>query len=142
MSDSYIKLSRIRDDYGIPGRQGTVLNMSELDGFSIEQLRCLRRVLSDECEDIQYQINLELKNYEKDAKWMYGCKNSLKARQVFVQRIDEILSSSESKSVEMDDAERAIAFMKTAALMLPDETFWRIRDHAEKKEVFSVSDIV
>jgi len=75
-NDPYIKLSRIRNDYGLTDRQGTNLKLSELDGFTPEQLRQLLKTLLDENQDIEYQINLELKRCEKNAGWMYGCKNS------------------------------------------------------------------
>ena len=91
MNDPYIKLSRVRTDMGIKDRQGTKLFKSELGAFPHEELTQLRAVLVEECEDIQYQIKLEQKKCEKNPDWMYGCRNSKRARNSFIGFIDEIL---------------------------------------------------
>ena len=101
VTDPYIKLSRIRDDYGLEGRQGTSLHLSELNVFSKEQLKKLRKALTDECQDIEYQISYEMTHPEKGAKWMYGCKNSLRARNGFVERINELLVSDSNEPISI-----------------------------------------
>lgn len=134
--DLYIKLSRIRDDYGIEGRQGTSLHLSELEGFTIEQLRTLKAALEDECQDIEYQVGHEMKYHEKDAKWMYGCKNSLKARQRFVARIQELLFDGVSET------EIAMKFMRVAKQNLSSTQYASLLSIAQgKSEVFSAQDM-
>ena len=133
--DLYIKLSRIRDDYGLDGRQGTTLHLSELDGFTVAQLRSLKDALSDECQDIDYQIGHEMKHHEKDAKWMYGCKNSLKARQKFVTRISELLLDTVS------EAEIAMKFMRTAKKHMNAKEYDALLSVAQGRDVFTSADI-
>jgi len=135
--DPYIKLSRIRDDYGIEGRQGTTLKLSELDEFTPEQLQQLCSVLTDECQDIDYQIRLEMKRCEKDARWMYGCKNSLKARERFIERIHEI------QGVVPAEADIAIRFMQLAKQGLEEGVYATLLTSAQggRPDVFSMEDI-
>lgn len=135
----YIKLSRIRTDYGIGNRQGTNLGLNELDGFSTDQLIQLKSVLRDECDDIEYQINLEKKKCEKDSRWMYGSKNSLKAREQFIERIEEILCDNIESSSSF--AER---FLEESKKVLDTNTFNRIKNSVLKPndlDIFSVNDM-
>ena len=136
-NDLYIKLSRIRDDYGIGDRQGTELSLSGLDGFTDEQLSQLCDALRDECDDIEYQINLEKKRCEKGVKWMYGCKNSLKARRYFIDHIDGILNDGTS------DDDIAKKFMEAAKSGLDTEVFNRVMLVAtqDSDDIFKSSDI-
>lgn len=115
--DIYIKLSRVREDYGIGDRKGDVLYISELDHFGFDQLKSFRLALRDEIEDIKYQIEREKKYLERDASWMYSCKNSLKARQKFVDKIDELLGDSYLSS------EYAKKFMQVAKDHLNHEVY-------------------
>jgi len=116
-ADLYIKLSRVRDDYGIAGRQGTKLFISELEGFTSEQLRTLKVALMDECGDLEYQIGHEMKRHELDARWMYGCKNSFKAREKFINKISEILDDT------IPETEIALRFMREAKRTMDHKSF-------------------
>lgn len=135
-TDPYIKLSKIRNDYGIEGRQGTDFFLSELDGLSRDQLVQLRMALKDEQDDIQYQINLEEKRLEKTTRWMYGAKGSMRARDVFIQRIDELLGFTTA------EAEVAIRFVRLAQKALDEGVFASLLATAQGSgDVFDASDL-
>ena len=107
-TDPYIKLSKIRDDYGIANRQGTDFYMSELDNLSSDQLKSMRNALIDEVDDIIYQISYEREHLEKGSRWMYGAKHSRDARKAFINRINELLGD------HLTDEQLALKFMDIA----------------------------
>jgi len=136
-TDPYIKLSKVRDDYGVDGRQGTDFYMSELDGLAPAQLTALRKALVDEVDDIGFQIDFERKHLEKGSRWMYGAKHSIDARNAFIQRIDELLREHPT------DEQVALRFMALAKQALDSGVYASILATAkgETSGVFSAEDI-
>ena len=137
--DAYIKLSRVRKDYGIYGRQGTSLHMSELDNLTSDQLFSLRKALLDELEDIGFQIACEIKNPSTGPQWLYAAKASRNARQSFVDRINEIIPIESSVS----ESEIAVKFMRIAKVRLSSADFSSILKSAtgSSSEVFTADDV-
>ena len=140
---AYVKLSRIRD-YGI-GEYSDGLPIEKLDTFTNQQLINLRDIFIEEIGDIDYQLKREEKHYDHDLKWHYGAKSSKKARQTFIDRINEIVNEKIAGSInEKEDLLNSISEMRNFILILQKEypdIYYKISNTFIKPKGFSAKDL-